>query len=48
MTFIYPATTRRHPPSSPARTPPWWTQPSLALRPQYGLPAFKQLSEVIS
>jgi len=27
MTLISPAPTRRRPPSSPARTPPWWTQP---------------------
>ena len=27
MTFIYPATTRRHQRSSPARTPLCWTQP---------------------
>jgi hypothetical protein len=28
MTFIYPATTRRHSRSGPTRTPLCWTQPS--------------------
>jgi len=31
MTFIYPATTRRHQRSSPARTPLCWTQPSCSV-----------------
>jgi hypothetical protein len=40
MTFIHSATTRRTSQTGPARTPPWWTQPSVGNR--FGVPHFTE------